>query len=149
MEMKSRLEDQLKTALREKDVVRKNALRMALSSIKLAEVEQRKALDDAVIISILQKEIKTREETIAEARNANRSEMIAPIEAEIRVLKEFLPAELGDSELQDLLKNIIAQSGAVDIKEMGVVMKTAIPEVAGRASNDRVSKMIRELLSNP
>jgi hypothetical protein len=148
MGMKSRLEDELKTAMRQKDEVRRNALRMALSSIKLAEVEQRQALDDAVIISILQKEIKTREETITEARNANRSEMIAPNEAEIQVLKEFLPAELSDSELQDLLKEIIAQSGASSIKEMGVVMKAAIPEVAGRASNDRVSKMIRELLSN-
>lgn len=149
MELKSRLEDQLKNAMREKDDVRKNALRMALSSIKLAEVEQRKALDEALIISILQKEIKTREETITEARNANRPEMIAPIEAEILVLKEFLPAELSDSELRDLLEKIIDQTGATSIKEMGAVMKAAIAEVAGRASNDRVSKMIRELLPNP
>ena len=149
MELKSRLEDQLKNAMREKDDVRKNALRMALSSIKLAEVEQRKALDEALIISILQKEIKTREETITEARHANRPEMIAPIEAEILVLKEFLPAELSDSELRDLLEKIIDQTGATSIKEMGAVMKAAIAEVAGRASNDRVSKMIRELLPNP
>lgn len=149
MELKSILEDQLKTAMRQKDEVRRNALRMALSSIKLAEVEQRQALDEAVIISILQKEIKTREETISEARSANRPEMIAPIEAEIQVLKEFLPVELSDSELLDLLKEIIALSGASSIKEMGVVMKAAIAEVAGRAANDRVSKMIRELLSNP
>ncbi len=149
MELKSRLEDQLKNAMRKKDDVRKNALRMALSSIKLAEVEQRKALDEALIISILQKEIKTREETITEARNANRPEMIAPIEAEILVLKEFLPAELSDSELRDLLEKIIDQTGATSIKEMGAVMKAAIAEVAGRASNDRVSKMIRELLPNP
>jgi len=149
MDLKSQLEEQLKKAIRDKDKICKNALRMALSSVKLAEVDQRSALDDAGIVNVLQKEIKIREETIDEARNANRLEMIDPIEAEIQVLKQFLPTELSNDELIILLKKIIADSGATSIKDMGMVMKAAIHQAGGRASNDRISTIVRELLSNP
>ncbi len=147
MNLKNQLEEQLKNALRNKDVVRKNVIRMALSSIKMAELDQRKELEDAVFISILQKEVKTREETIAEAKNANRSEMIAPLEEEITVLKEFLPPEFNDEELSDFLKNIIQDSGAASIRDMGLVMKIAIQQSGGRASNDRISRFVREFFS--
>lgn len=147
MSIKIELEKTLLSAMKQKDVVRKNALRMALSAIKLAEVEAGKELDDPTIFSIMQKEIKTREETIAEAVKANRLEMVAPLEAEIAVLKEYLPKELSDDELVAMVKNIVTDLNAKTMKEMGLVMKSVIQESQGKASNERISKVVRELLS--
>ena len=147
MGIKIDLEKDLHSAIKEKDEVRKSVLRMALTSIKLAEVESGKELDDLVIFSILQKEIKTREETIAEAEKANRPEMIAPINTEIAVLIEYLPKELSDVELITLIKKIVEDLNAKTMKEMGLVMKSAIQETQGKASNDRISKVVRDILS--
>ena len=147
MSLKNILEDALKQAMRDKDIIKRNALRLCLSTIKLAEVETGKPLDDSGIMAILQKEIKTKGETIAEAEKAERPEMIAPIQAEIDYLKEFLPKELSDEELKTLIDGVIDESGASSIKEMGKVMKVAIEKVAGRAANDRISKLVRDLLS--
>jgi len=147
MSLKNHLEKNLLISIKEQNDTRKKALRLTLSSIKLAEVESGKELDDTAIFGILQKEIKTREETIAEAEKAGREEMIAPIAAEITVLKEYLPKELSDDELLKIIKEIISNSGVTSIKEMGLVMKTTIHEVQGKASNDRISKIVRELLS--
>lgn len=147
MSVKEALESALKQAMREKDEIKRNALRLALSTVKLAEVDAGKALDDLSVFSILQKEIKTKEETIAEAHKANRMEMVQPIQSEIDYLKEFLPKELSDGELADIIKSAIIETGAATIKDMGRVMKTAIEKAAGRASNDRISKIVRELLT--
>jgi uncharacterized protein YqeY len=148
MSLKEDLERSLHTAMKEKNDLRKNALRMALSSIKLAEIESGKALDDSMIFSILQKEIKTKEETIAEAEKANRPEMISPIRSEIEILKEYLPKEMTEDELKALVKKTISDLKATTIKEMGAVMKSVIQEAHGKASNDRISKAVRDLLSN-
>ena len=148
MSIKEILENSLHSAMREKDNVRKNALRMALSSIKLAEIESGKELDAPMIFSILQKEIKTKEETISEADKANRPEMIQPLKDEISILKEFLPNELSEEELIILAKKIVNDLNAKTIKEMGLVMKSVILEVQGKASNERISKVVRDLLAN-
>jgi len=147
MSLKEDLERSLITAMKEKDDGRKNALRMALSSIKLAEIESGKALDEPMIFSILQKEIRTKEETIAEAEKANRAEMIPPISSEIEILKEFLPKEMTDDELMALVKKTVSELNATSIKEIGLVMKSVIQDAHGRASNDRISKTVRDLLS--
>lgn len=147
MALKKELEIELLKAMKSKDEVRRNTLRLAISSIKMAEVDSGAELDDSTVFGIMQKEIKIREETIAEAEKAERNDMIPPLEAEIQVLKEYLPKEMSDDELTELVKKIIVETGASSMKEMGGVMKNAIHEVQGRASNDRISKMIRELLA--
>ena len=148
MSVKKEMENELKTALKAKDAVKKNALRMALSSIKLAEVESGEGLDDAKIFSILQKEIKTKEETISEAEKAGREEMADEIEKEILVLKDFLPKELSEKALSKMIDLIINETGAESIKDMGKVMKEAIRQAAGRATNDKISKIVREKLAS-
>ncbi len=148
MSIKENLEKSLLSAMKEKDNVQKNALRMALSSIKLAEIESGNELDDPLIFNILQKEIRTKEETIAEAEKANRPEMIPPIKDEIAILKEYLPKELSEEELISLIKKTVSDLNAKTIKEMGQVMKSVIQEAQGKASNDRISKVVRDLLSS-
>lgn len=147
MSVKILMENELKSAMKMKDTIKKNSLRMALSSIKLAEVESREELDDSRIFAILQKEIKTKEETISEAKKAGREEMRDEIEKEILVLKEFLPKELSKEEIYQMIDMIIKETGAETIKDMGKVMKEAIQRAEGRASNDKISGIVREKLS--
>jgi hypothetical protein len=147
MSVKNTLESALKQAMRDKDEVKRNTLRLALSTIKLAEVDAGKELDDLSVFALLQKEIKTKEETIAEALKGGRDEMAASLKPEIEFLKGFLPKELSDAELSELVNASIKETGAQSIKEMGKVMKVAIDKAAGQASNDRISKMVKDNLS--
>lgn len=146
MSVKTDLEKALKDAILSRNKTERDAIRMALSSIKQLEIDSGKVLTEQETFSVLQKEIKTKEETISEAKNADRMEMIPPIEAEIKVLKKFLPQEFGDEELRALIKEVIAEVNAEGMKDMGNVMKTTIARVAGRATNDRISRVVRELL---
>lgn len=146
--MKQTLENDLIQAMKDKDQMKLNALRLCISSIKLAEVESGKPLEDLAIFAIIQKEITTKEETITEAEKAVRPDMIAPIQAEIDYLKFYLPKELSDAELDNLVKDIIVETGAATVKDMGKVMKLAIEKAAGRAANNRISSKARELLSS-
>ena len=147
MNIKEQLTIALKIAMKEQNEIRRNVIRMALSSIKLAEVEKGSELDDARLLAIMQKELKTREETIAEAEKAIRPEMIIALNHEINVIKEFLPAEISDEEIEKIIEQVISETKADSIKQMGLVMKLSIERVAGRASNDRLSKIIKEKLS--
>jgi len=147
MSIKITLTEALHKAIKEKDEISKTAIRLALSSIKRVEVEKGEDLDDVSIFGIIQKEIKTRDETIAEAVKGNRNEMIPPLEKEITVLQKFLPSELTDDELKKIVDKAILDLNATSIKEMGIVMKNVIEEVQGRASNDRISKIVRSILT--
>ena len=150
MGVKTDLTNALRSAIKEKDDTSKNAIRLALSAIKLSEtekgIEKNPELDDVKIFSILQKEIKIREETIAEALKADREGMVEPLINEIKVLKGFLPPELTDDELTEEIKKVISNLNATTIKQMGMVMKAVIENVQGRAPNDRISKITRSLL---
>jgi uncharacterized protein YqeY len=146
MEIKTALETSLKEALRAGDELRKRTIRQALAAIKQAEIDRRTALDEPAIQAILQKEIKTRRESIDEANKAGRPEMVADLEAEIGVLGEFLPQAMSSDELRPLVEAAIAETGASSPADMGNVMKAVMPRVAGRAPGDQVSRMVRELL---
>jgi uncharacterized protein YqeY len=111
MSLKTELENSLKQALRSGDEVRKRVIRMALAAIKLSEVEKGKSLDDAMVISVLQKELKAREETIAEAEKAGRTDLITENQAEIAVLREFLPQPLSQAELEAVAQQAIERLG--------------------------------------
>lgn len=132
--------------MRSGDVVRKRVLRMALSAIKLAEVQKGAALDEAQILTVLQKEIKSGQETIAEAEKANRPEMAAASKAEIAILEGYLPPSLSQEELEAMAHAAIAEVGASSPADMGKVMKTLMPQIKGRATGDLVSQTVRRLL---
>ena len=147
MSIKIALTEALHKAIKEKDDIGKNAIRLALSSIKRAEVEKGEELDDVSIFGIIQKEIKTRDETIADAIKGDRNEMLPPLEKEIAYLQKFLPSELTDDELNKIVDKAISDNNATSIKQMRIVMKNVIEEVQGRASNDRISKIVKSILT--
>jgi len=147
MSMKERIQNDLKIALRENDEVRKRTLRMALSAIRFFEVEKGIELDDSAVISILQKEVKSRNEAIADAQRANRPDLVQASQQELAILESYLPKALSESELEELARQAIAEAGATSVQQMGQVMKILIPRLQGRASGDQASQMVRKLLS--
>jgi len=146
MDIKTKLENSVKDAMRAGDDVSRRTVRMVLAAIKQIEVDQRITLEENAIFSIIQKEIKTRRESLDEARRANRQDLIAASEAEIIVLKQFLPEELSEDELMALVKDAVAEIGATSPADMGKVMKILLPRVQGRAPGDRISQAVRSLL---
>ena len=146
MDIKEKLTEAMRQAMRANDDVARRTTRMVLAAIKLAEVEKQAAVDDAVVMGLLQKEIKNRREAIEEARKADRGDLIGENEAEIKVLEGFLPKAMTPEELRALVQAAIAETGAAAPTDMGKVMKALMPKVAGRAAGDQVSSMVKELL---
>ncbi len=143
---KAQLESSLKDAMRSGDEVRKNTIRMVLSAVRLAEVEKGAALDENGLVAVLQKEVKSRRESISDAQRANRSDLIAASEAEIAVLETFLPKSMSQEELDSLAHQAVAEVGATSLREMGQVMKVLLPRLQGRATGDQASQAVRKLL---
>ncbi|HEY57323.1 MAG TPA: GatB/YqeY domain-containing protein [Anaerolineae bacterium] len=147
MSVKEQLQKALTQAMRRQDTLRKRVLRLALSAIKLAEVEKGHPLTDTEAWAVLQKEVKARHETIEGAEQAGRQDLIDEARAEITVLEEFLPTPLTPEELEALAREVIAEVGAASPKDMGKVMKPLLAKVQGRASGSEVSQVVRRLLA--
>ena len=153
MSIKSQLNDSVKEAMKSGDEVRKRTLRMVLAAVKQAEVDKRSnpadkrtELDDMAVMNLIQKEIKNRRESLEEAKKASRIDLVEANQAEIKVLEVFLPKAMPVEELRALVQDAIHETGASSSADMGKVMKTVMPRVAGRAPNDIVSATVRELL---
>lgn len=146
MSKKADLEAALKDALRANDTMRKNTLRGALAAIKEAEIVKHGELDDAAIVAILQKELKSRNEALAEAEKASRSDLAENAKAESKIIEAFLPAGLGPAELEALVVAAISETGATTPADMGKVMKALLPKVQGRADGGQVSQLVRTKL---
>ncbi len=146
MDTKEKLELALKEALKAGDDVRKRTVRMVLAAIRQVEIDKQVKLDEAAVLNIVQKEIKTRRESVEEARRANRPDIVAATEAEIVVLQAYLPAGLSAEELNALVGAAVLEAGAKSPADMGKVMKLLLPHVAGRAPGDQVSAAVRQAL---
>lgn len=146
--MKHELQQALTAAMKSRDEDTKRTLRLVLSSIKLAEVESGKEIDDEKILGIIQKEIKTRDDAIIEAKQANREDLIQQAKIEKQILNRFLPEQMDADQLRTLADQIIQEIGASSIADMGKVMKELMPKLQGRASGQDASKIVHELLQN-
>lgn len=148
MNKKQEIQKALTAAMKARDEDTKRTLRLVMSSIKLAEVEEGGEIDESRILGILQKELKTREDAIEEAKTANRKDLVEAAEREIGILNRFLPQQLDKDELRKLAKKTIEETGASSMRDMGDVMKNLMPKLSGRASGQDASKVVRELLQN-
>lgn len=146
MSVKSDLEAALKDAIRANDPVRKSTMRMALTAIKEAEVQKIGELDDPAVLAILQKEVRSRQEALAEAEKAGRQDLVDNAKAEMKVLEGFLPEGLSEQELEAIVQAAIAEVGASTPADMGKVMKAVLPKVQGRADGGQVSQLVRSKL---
>jgi uncharacterized protein len=147
MELKQRLQDDLKSAMRERDEVRKRTLRLTLASIKNREVEVRHVLSDGDVAEVLHKEAKQRRETLDELARADRPDLVAAEQAELAVLEEYLPKQLSRDEIADMAREVIDELNVQGPRQMGQVMSVLMPQLKGRADGKLVSQVVRELLS--
>lgn len=147
MNIKEKLQNDLKEAMRNNNEVQKRTLRMALAAIRLLEVEKGMQLDDNAILGVLQKEVKARHEAIADAERAGRPDLAAASREELAILEEYLPKAMSEAELEALVRQAITEVGATNLQQMGLVMKWLMPRLQGRATGDQASQMVRRLLS--
>ena len=146
MSIKKQLRDALIEALKSGETQRKTTLRMALASIKNAEVEAREELEEDLVLNLIQKEVKARQETIEAAKKAQRPDLIEKAEQEIKILNEFLPQQLSSEELRILVQEAVQESGASSMAEIGKVMGALMPKIRGRADGKQANQIVRELL---
>ncbi len=144
---KDKIENDLKDAMRSGDDVKKRTLRMVLSNIKLAEVEKQESLEGGDLLAIIQKEVKSRQETIDEAQEAGRDSLVSSTQAEIEVLEAYLPEPLSKEELEELVSETISETGAEGPQDMGNVMKAIMPKIKGRADGKTVSSLVQKKLA--
>ncbi|MBE0575487.1 MAG: GatB/YqeY domain-containing protein [Desulfuromonadales bacterium] len=145
MNIQERLLEAMKVAMKAKDSLRLNTIRMARTALKNAEIEVRHELDEAAAIKVLSTLVKQRREA-ADAYRETRPELAEKEELELAVLQEFLPAQLSEAELEALVVKAITESGASSMKDMGAVMKLVTPQTTGRADGKMVSELVRKQL---
>ncbi len=149
MSLKDQLNDDLKTAMKAGDETRKTTLRSLMAAIKQTEIDQRGSgsdLDEAGLLAIIQKEAKSRRESIADAHKAGRADLTTGYEVELQIIETYLPQQLTRAELVALAQAAIAEAGATDAKQIGAVMKILSPRTKGQADGRLVNEVVRELL---
>ena len=146
MSLKEQLKEDLKTAMRDKDIVKRDSIRAINTMIKQIEVDERKELNDEDIIKLIQKGIKQREESISQYKAASRNDLVEQEQAQVDVFMLYLPTQVNDEELEEGMKEIIAQVGATSMKDIGKVMGNATKRFAGVADGKRINEMVKKLL---
>jgi uncharacterized protein YqeY len=145
--LKTALTDAMKDAMRAQDKERLGVIRMAIAALKQIEVDERIELDDARVLAIMEKLIKQRRESATAFEQGGRPELAAKENAEILVLQTFLPAQLNEAEIDALISEVIAATGAASARDMGRVMNELKPKLAGRADSGAVSQKVKARLS--
>ncbi|WP_141054563.1 GatB/YqeY domain-containing protein [Aliarcobacter cryaerophilus] len=147
MSLKEKLNEDLKQAMRDKEVVKRDSIRAINTMIKQIEVDERRVLDDAEIIKLIQRGIKQREEAISQYSAALRDDLVQKEQEQVDVFMLYLPKQLSDVELENGMKEIISEVGATSLKDMGKVMGAASKKFAGVADGKRINEMVKKLLS--
>ena len=145
-EVQQRVNDAVKDAMRARDKVRLGTLRLVTAEFKRIEVDERIELDDSRVLAILDKMVKQRVDSEKQYRDADRTDLADVEAAEIAVIREFLPAALGDDEIAALVAQAIAESGAESMRDMGKVMGLLKPKLQGRADMGAVSGIVKARL---
>ena len=146
MSLKARIQEDVKSAMRAGEKEKLAAIRMITAAIKQREVDERIELDDAQVLSVIDKMSKQRRESIAQFKAGGRADLVAKEEAELALLSGYMPAQLGDAELDALISEAIAATGAASIRDMGKVMAAIKAKAAGRADMGAVGARIKARL---
>ncbi|SMO38636.1 hypothetical protein SAMN06269117_102134 [Balnearium lithotrophicum] len=147
MGLKERLKEDMKEALKAKDKVKLSTIRMINSLIKNAEIEKRGELTDDEIVQLLMKYAKQRRESIEMYEKGGRQDLVEKEKAELAVVESYLPKQMTEEEIRQVVKEAIEETGASSPKDIGKVMKVVMPKVKGRADGSLVNRIVKELLS--
>ena len=147
MSLQEEISAALKDAMRARDEVKMTTLRLVLTAIKKREKEARSLLEDQEVISVITSQIKQRRESIEQYRKAGREDLAQTEENELQILQGYMPEQVSEEEISNVLDEIIAEVGAVSMKDMGKVMKAAMAKLAGKAEGGAINAMVKAKLS--
>lgn len=148
MDLKQKLLSELKGAMKSRDSLKVDTLRLIISEIKNREIELREELEEAEITALLTTQIKRRKEAAALYEKGGRTDLKEKEEKEILIIRLYLPEPVGEEELKQRIQAVIAETGAQSPKDMGKVMKVVVPEFKGKAEGDQIRKIVMELLAS-
>lgn len=148
MSILDQLNEDMKAAMRAKEKEKLTTIRMIKSSIHNEEINLGRPLNDDEEIAILSREKKQRQESLAEFQNAGRDDLVAKIEKELEIVNKYLPEQLSDEEVREIIEQTIAEVGAESMQDMGKVMGAIMPKVAGRADGGKINQLVRDALSS-
>jgi len=145
--LSERLQNDLTQAIRDRDEMRRDALRMAISAVNAAAKNARRDLSDEEVVGVLQREIKTRRETVETSASAGRTETAAEEQAKLEIISAYMPEQLSDEELTTMVSKAIDETGATSARDMGKVMALVMPQIKGRAEGKQVSAKVAQELA--
>lgn len=146
MSLKERLQEDLKSSMKNKDTVRKSVVTLVRAAIKQVEVDTRVELDDDGVMDIISKQLKQRNDSLAEFEKAGRDDLVEQTKSEITILKEYLPQQLSEEELEKIVLETISELNASSMKDMGAVMSALKEKTRGRADGKLTSTLVRKHL---
>ena len=149
-DLKSKLENEMKEAMKTGNSVRLSVIRLLRSSIRNREIEKGKgaSLNDREVTEVIVSAVKQRHDSIEQFAKGNRNDLVEREKSELEILQSFLPEPMSETEIRSLVARVISESGASGMKDMGKVMKVLAPQVVGRADNATVSRLVKESLSS-
>ena len=147
MSLKEKLFADLKTAMKEKDAVKKDTVQLIRSGILQIEKDKKIELDDDAILDVIAKQLKQRRDSMPDYVKSGRTDLIEKLEQEIQILLSYLPEQLSETELEEIIRDTINELGASSIKDMGKVMGAVTPKVRGRADNKMVGAIVKKMLA--
>lgn len=147
MSLKEILAEDLKSAMKDKNVVLKNTVQMVRAAVLQFEKDKKVTLDDEGVLEVIAKQLKQRKDSLPDYEKSGRDDLIAELKAEIDVLMKYLPEQLTKEELEVIVKEAIAQTGASSIKDMGKIMSSVMPKTKGRADGKMINEIAKAMLS--
>jgi uncharacterized protein YqeY len=147
MDINAKLNEEMVIAAKAKDKVRLSAMRMLKSALHNKEIELMRPLNESETLQILSAIVKQRKDSIEQFANGGRNDLVEKEEAELKVVQEFMPAQMSEDEVENVIKKAIAEAGAVSVKDMGKVMKILMPQLTGKADGKMVGEKVKALLS--
>jgi uncharacterized protein len=147
MDINVKLNEEMVTAAKSKDKVRLSAIRMLKTALHNKEINLMRPLNESEVLQVLSSMIKQRKDSIEQFAKGGRTDLVEKEEAELKVVQEFMPAQMSEDEVDSLIKKAIEEAGAVSIKEMGKVMKILMPKLTGTADGKMVSEKVKVFLS--
>ena len=146
MSLKQKLQEDLKSSMKNKDAIKKSVITLIRSSIKQYEVDNRVELQDDEIVDLIAKQLKQTRDSRDEFEKAGRDDLVEKAEAEIEILKEYLPQQLSEEELNEIVISTISELGATSMKDMKNIMSSIMPKVKGRADGKLINELVKKNL---
>ena len=147
MSLKERLADDLKSAMKNKDVIRKNVVQMVRAAVLQVEKDNKVTLDDEGVLDVIAKQMKQRRDSLPDYEKSGRDDLIAELKAEMDVLTEYLPKQMTREEIYAVVEEAVKATGASSMKDMGKIMAAVMPKPKGRADGRVINEIAKELLS--